>query len=166
MPTYVCRWQNGDFSVVDAISKTEAIIQLDQEANADVADVFLLRNFMVHFTLRKKAEYLDETIPVELESFGEETEEFLTTRLYPVYSKTLFEVNEALPDNEPDHETVSDQEYQKALSKVTSALQTERKRRQGTKKPNWSEDPEIRHCQELTDMPKALAARLKKEARE
>ena len=85
--------------------------------------------------------------------------EFLTTRLYPVYSRTLFEVNEALPDEEPENETASDQEYQEALSKITGALETERKRRQGAKKPDFSDDPEIRHCQELTGMPKALATR-------
>jgi hypothetical protein len=116
MSTYICRWPNGDFSIVDAASKEDAIIRLDEEGNAEVADLFPLRNFMVHFTLREKLGNWEETVPVELESFDDKTEEFLTTHLYPVYSKTLFEVNEALPDDEPNDETVSNQKQQEALS--------------------------------------------------
>ena len=164
MSIYICRWPNGNFSVVDAASKEDAIERLDEEGHADVADLFPVRKFMAHFALHKEAQYLDQPVPVELESFGEDTVEFLTTRLYPVYSKTLFEVNEALPDEEPEDETVSDQERNEALSRVTGALETERKRREGAKKPDLSDDAEIRRCQKLTDMPRVLATRLKEEA--
>lgn len=156
MSIYVCRWQNGDFSVVEAVSREDAIAHLDQVGNAEVADLFPLRKFMVHFALCKEVRDLEQTIPVELESFGEETEEFLSTRIYSVYNKTLSGVAEDLPADE----TVSDQEYQQALSKVTDGLERERKRRWGTNKPHLSEDPAIRKCQELTGMPKVLAERL------
>ena len=155
MSIYVCRWPNGDFSVVAAASIEDAIVRLDEVGNAEKADLFPLRKFMVNFKLRKKVEDLAETIPVELEDFAEMTEEFLITHVYPVYTKTLFEVTEGLPDGE-----VSDQEYQEALSQVANSLEAERKRREGAKKPDLSEDPVVRHCQELTDMPRVLVERL------
>jgi hypothetical protein len=127
MSIYVCRWPNGDFSVVDAASRKDAIVRLDEVGNGEVADLFRFREFMVHFQLREKVENLDEPIPVELEGFAEEMKEFLCTHLYPVYSKALFEVIENLPDDE----MTSDRENQPALSKITDALETERERRSG-----------------------------------
>jgi len=156
MSIYVCRWPNGDFSVVDAASRKDAIVRLDEVGNGEVADLFRFREFMVHFQLRDKVENLDEAIPVDLEGFAEEMKEFLSTHLYPVYSKALFEVVENLADDE----TISDRKNQQALSKITDALETERERRSGTKKADLSENPLIRSCQEVADVPKVLAERL------
>ena len=156
MSIYVCRWPNGDFSVVDAASRKDAIVRLDEVGNAELADLFRFREFMVHFQLREKVENLDEPVAVELEGFGEEMKEFLSTHVYPVYSKALFEVVENLPDDV----TISDPENQQALSKITDALETERQRRSGTKKADLSDNPLIRCCQEVADMPKVLAKRL------
>jgi|SRR5579864_2768905 len=156
MSIYVCRWPNGDFSVVDAASRKAAIVLLDEVGNAEVADLFRFRRFMVHFQLRDKVENLEEPFPFELEDFGEEAKEFLSTHVYPVYSNAQFPVIENLPVDE----TISDRENQLALSKVTDALEVERNRRVGKQKSDLSENPLIRRSQEVTGMPKALAERL------
>jgi hypothetical protein len=73
MPIYLCRWQNGDFSAVSASSKNDAIVLLDEVGNAEVCELFTMKNFMVHFRLKQETDEIDEIIPVELEGFGEET---------------------------------------------------------------------------------------------
>jgi hypothetical protein len=44
MPVYLCRWPNGDLTVVGASNKQEAIGLLDEFGNADHAEFFKLRN--------------------------------------------------------------------------------------------------------------------------
>src|SRR5215472_10389383 len=97
MPLFICRWQNGDFSAVSAASRDEAMELLDEVGNADVADVFTVRNFMVHFQLKEEADDVEELVPVELEGFGEETYDILRQRVYPVYSKASDEADEDWP---------------------------------------------------------------------
>ena len=53
MPLFICRWQNGDFSAVSASSREEAMELLDEVGNADVAEMFAAKRFMVHFQLKK-----------------------------------------------------------------------------------------------------------------
>ena len=84
-PFYICRWQNGDFSAVNAASKTAAIALLDEVGNAETCELFTAKNFMVHFRLKQKADEIDDFVPVELEGFGETIGEILCNRLYPVY---------------------------------------------------------------------------------
>src|SRR6266566_8647460 len=86
MPLFICRWQNGEFSAVSASSRAEALELLDEIGNADVADVFTAKRFMVHFHLKKQIENAEDPVPVDLEGFGEETYDTLCDRVYPVYS--------------------------------------------------------------------------------
>jgi hypothetical protein len=83
MPLFTCRWQNGDFSAVSAASRDEAMELLDEVGNADVADLFTVKNFMVHFQLKTEADNMEEPVPVELEGFGDGTYEMLCERVYP-----------------------------------------------------------------------------------
>jgi hypothetical protein len=83
MPLYICRWQNGDFSAVSASSRAEAIELLDEVGNAEVCELFAVKNFMVHFRLKEKTDELDDFVPVELEGFGEGTEDILCNHVYP-----------------------------------------------------------------------------------
>jgi hypothetical protein len=87
VPLFICRWQNGDFSAVSAASRDEAMELLDEVGNADVADLFTTKNFMVHFQLKTEADNMEDAVPVELEDFGDETYEMLFERVYPVYCK-------------------------------------------------------------------------------
>ncbi len=81
MPLFICRWQNGDFSAVSASSRAEALELLDEVSNADVADVFKAKRFMVHFQLKKQIDDVEDPVPVDLEGFGEETYETLCERV-------------------------------------------------------------------------------------
>ena len=97
MPLFICRWQNGDFSGVRAASREEAMELLDDFGNADVADLFTVKNFMVHFQLKTEADNMEEPVPVELEDFGDGTYEMLCERVYPVYGKVSEKVVDDLP---------------------------------------------------------------------
>jgi hypothetical protein len=47
MPLHICRWQNGDFSAVSAASRKDAIAPLDEVENAELCELFTMKNFMV-----------------------------------------------------------------------------------------------------------------------
>jgi hypothetical protein len=66
MPLFICRWQSGDFSAVSASSREEAMELLDEVGNADVAEVFTAKMFMVHFQLKKQVDSVEEPVPVDL----------------------------------------------------------------------------------------------------
>ncbi len=79
---YLCRWPNGEFSIVKAASKREAIIHLDEWAGAHPSWLVLLESFMVDFRL-------DDSGQIELNSFGEETGDFIRTHCYPELDAVL-----------------------------------------------------------------------------
>jgi hypothetical protein len=73
---YLCRWPNGDFSVVKAESKRNALVQLDEWAGALASWLIPLDTFMADFRL-------DDLGGMELKEFGEETKDFIRSRCYP-----------------------------------------------------------------------------------
>jgi hypothetical protein len=79
---YLCRWPNGDFSVVKADSRREAIIQLDEWAGAEPAWLAPMDECMIDFRLNDHAE-------IELLEFGEETTDFIWERCYPALRAVL-----------------------------------------------------------------------------
>ena len=85
MPLYLCRWPNGDCSVVWARNKEDAIVELDQVGNAEGCPLIPLREFQVHFRLTDEEK-------LEYESLGEGTSEGLFALAYPVLMQTLDEV--------------------------------------------------------------------------
>src|SRR5438132_3970807 len=121
MPLFICRWQNSDFSAVSASSREEAMELLDEVGNADVADLFTAKRFMVHFQLRKEVDSLEEPVPVSFEGFGEETYDTLCERIYPVYSKASMRVHNDLHAKVD----VPKEEYDAALKVLNDALVTE-----------------------------------------
>jgi hypothetical protein len=48
---YLCRWPNGEFSVVKAENKRDAMVQLDQWAGAHVSWLVALETFLADFRL-------------------------------------------------------------------------------------------------------------------
>jgi hypothetical protein len=82
MPVFLCRWQNGDFSVVKAANKEDAIEFLDEVANAEDCSVTAIRDFMAHFRLRDDGEF-------ELERFGEATHSDIMESSYGVLDKAF-----------------------------------------------------------------------------
>ena len=77
MALYLCRWQNGDFSVVQARNRQHAVELLDEEANAEGLPLQAITDFMVHFRLTDEG-------TVELEGFGEEFGDYVRERIHPV----------------------------------------------------------------------------------
>jgi hypothetical protein len=162
MPLYICRWQNGDFSAVSAVSKSDAIELLDEVGNAEVCELFTVKNFMVHFRLKQETDELDDFVPVELEGFGEETVDILSERVYPAYFKAAITEGE----NWPDEENASGEDVDAVLRSLNQALVKERTRQWRGKRPKISDDPDAAHLQKAgLDLPKSMAERTVKEHR-
>jgi len=77
MAVYLCRWPNGEFSIVSARNKSEAIILLDEWGNAEQAKVSLMRDCMFDFRL-------DDDGEIELTEVGEATQELIRRKCHPV----------------------------------------------------------------------------------
>lgn len=73
---YLCRWPNGDFSIVGASTKREAILALDEWAGAHPSQVHALSSFKADFRLTDEGE-------IELTEFGEETSDLIWETCYP-----------------------------------------------------------------------------------
>ena len=62
-----------------ARNRESAIIELDEVGDAELGELFTVKNFMVHFKLKEEIpEDTDELLPVDLEDFGEETYDALS----------------------------------------------------------------------------------------
>jgi hypothetical protein len=73
---YLCRWPNGDFSLVTASTRREALVALDEWGRAHPTQLFPLDSCLVDFRLNDQGE-------IELERFGEETERLVWETCYP-----------------------------------------------------------------------------------
>ena len=89
MPFFLCRWPNGDCSAVLASSEQDALIKLDEVANAEGCPLVRLDDFQVHFHLTDDGE-------LALESFGEVTEEEVWEFSYPI-------LDGVVPAEAPEH---------------------------------------------------------------
>jgi hypothetical protein len=76
MPLYLCRWENGDFSIVQAKNKDHALEMLDEINNAEGLPLYPITDFMAHFRLTGGG-------TVELEGFGEEFGDHVRERVHP-----------------------------------------------------------------------------------
>ena len=111
MPLYLCRWPNGDVSIVMARNKTDAIIQLDEFDNAEYAEISRLNEFLVDFRL-------DNEGHLELAGLGEATENTIMQTAFP-------ELEAALTSDELLALKPESPQYRK---KVREAVEWERKR--------------------------------------
>lgn len=158
MPLFICRWQNGDFSAVSARSRAEAEDLLDEVGNADGAEVFTVKNFMVHFRLKEKPDDLNDLMPIEFEGFGEETYSMLCEDIYPIYEKAVMDTGVGLGEIPADLR-------EEALKTLNEALITERNRNWGMKQPEQSDDPAVANLQKQLDMPKSAVESFVNEGR-
>jgi hypothetical protein len=79
---YLCRWPNGEFSVVRADSKRDALVQLDEWAGAEAEWLVPLETFMADFRL-------DDEGTMEFNEFGEGTNDFIREHCYPELEAVL-----------------------------------------------------------------------------
>ena len=117
MPVFLCRWPNGDVSIVAARNKDDAIVILDEFANADEADIYQLKEFLVDFRLANDGS-------LELSQFGGGTYDEIMKKAFPELDKT-FMSDELHGLNEHS------QAYKSA---IRTAVASERKRLWGKKK--------------------------------
>src|ERR1700732_1704355 len=82
MAIYLCRWPNGEFSVVSAKTKSDAIELLDEWGNAEQASLFRMPDCMFDFRL-------DDDGQIELADIGEATYDHILRTCYPELEKTL-----------------------------------------------------------------------------
>jgi len=79
---YLCRWPNGEFSIVNATTKDDAIVLLDEWGNAEQASLKRMPDCMFDFRLRDDGE-------IELGDIGEATYDFIMETCYPELEKAL-----------------------------------------------------------------------------
>jgi hypothetical protein len=84
MAMYLCRWPNGEFSIVSAATKSDAIVLLDEWGNAEQASLKRMPGCMFDFRLRDDGE-------IELADIGEATYDFILGTCYPELEKALSE---------------------------------------------------------------------------
>jgi hypothetical protein len=82
MPIYLCRWPNGEFSIVNAKTKDEAIELLDEWGNAEQALLTRMTDCMFDFRLTDEGR-------VELANISEYAEERIMRTCYPNLSEVL-----------------------------------------------------------------------------
>lgn len=76
MPLFLCRWPNGDCSIVLARNETDAVERLDEVGNAEGCPITRLSNLQVHFTLTDEARLV-------LDGLGEDAEAQIFEFCYP-----------------------------------------------------------------------------------
>jgi hypothetical protein len=89
MRIFLCRWPNGDFSVVTATSRGDAIDRLDEAGDAETALIQQLDELLVHFTVSDDGE-----IQLADRPFGELTEDVVDNVCYPVLAEARAEIDE------------------------------------------------------------------------
>lgn len=77
---YLCRWPNGEFSLVMAASKRDALVQLDEWASGHPSQLFPMESCMIDFRLSDEGR-------IEFTEFGEDTGDFVWKTAYPALDK-------------------------------------------------------------------------------
>jgi hypothetical protein len=108
MAMYLCRWPNGEFSIVSARTKDDAIELLDEWGNAEQASLTRMADCMFDFRLSDDGQ-------IELAGIGEATEEYIMEACYP-------ELQEALGTAEGDDSGDSQRQIRKAVERERTRL--------------------------------------------
>src|SRR5215469_3712430 len=82
MSIYLCRWTNGDVSIVSASNIADALKAWDEFANADDAVIARMPECSVSLRLNDLGE-------LELGRFGDNTHEFIMETCYPKLAEVL-----------------------------------------------------------------------------
>lgn len=136
MALYLCRWENGDFSIIQAKNREHAIEMLDEVANAEGLPLYALTDFMVHFRLT------DEGV-VELEGFGEIFGDHVRERVHPVLGELDVSPYDAAPEDQ---------------ARIKAAVELERGRLKA--EPSLAPDTELgKHVKAQMDLPTSVINR-------
>ena len=137
MAIYLCRWPNGEFSIVNAKTKNDAIELLDEWGNAEQASLTRMTDCMLDFRLSDDGK-------IELANIAESTEDHIMTICYPDLSNALAKAE--WDDNEQAYS-------EEGRKQVRDAVESERKRL-------WDSQPPAREAETLVgrDIQKQLGA--------
>lgn len=91
MNTYICRWPNGDLSLVAARDRQHAVIRLDEAGDATEAELFETENLLVDFALSDRGH-------LEFEKFGERLYGEVMEQAYPLILKARLEDEDETED--------------------------------------------------------------------
>ena len=145
MATYLCRWPNGEFSIVNAATKDDAVVLLDEWGNAEQASLKRMPDCMFDFRLRDDGE-------IELADIGEATYALIMETCYPELDKAL-----SLADDGSESSNDSEQ--------VRAAVELERTRLWSTQPPAKRAETEIgRDIQKQTGAPSVMVDRIVRQA--
>jgi len=90
---YLCRWPNGEFSVVMAPTRRDALIELDEWAPGYPSLLFPMDSCMVDFGLNDDG-------GIELNQLGEDTEDFIWKTASPALDEARHSKGAIRPDGE------------------------------------------------------------------
>jgi len=148
MPLFLCRWPNGDCSVVWARNTEDAIVELDQVGNAEGCPIVQLRTFQAHLVLTNHGE-------LALEALGDGTGQHMVSSVYPLldtalsdaYGDGVYDSYESLP---PDRRAT-----------IAHAIEKERGRIARDSTQTSAPLTEVgRHIKQQTDAPTVLIDRI------
>ena len=112
MAIYICRWPNGEFSIVSAKTKGDAIELLDEWGNAEQAYLKRMPECMFDFRL-------DDRGQIKLAQIGEATHDYIMETCYPELDELL--TNADWDDELRDHSA-------KGYEQIRAAVEHERNR--------------------------------------
>jgi hypothetical protein len=142
MKAFLCRWPNGDCSVVVANDRTHADSLLDEVDNPDRAELFeLKKSFAIHFRLQTPTpeDGIEAALTLDDQAFSEGLGDELG-RVYPI-------LNEVLTREDATQEMVEE-----AVEQEKNPIYD--------KKPALSSDPRAAAVQTELEMPRSVAERL------
>ena len=145
MAVYLCRWPNGEFSIVSAPNRADAIELLDEWGNAEQAQLSRMESCMFDFRLSDEGD-------IELAQIGEHANEIIMEKCYPVLDETLGTAE--LDDQGHEH-------TQKGYEAIRKAVECERTRLWDNQPPPKEADTELgRDIQRQTDAPSVMVNRI------
>jgi hypothetical protein len=129
---FLCRWPNGDCSVVAATSQRDAIVQLDEFGAAEPAMLHPIAGCMLDFGLTESGD-------LELNEMGEETRAVIYETCYPHLSEMLGSKElEPLYSDSP-----TEREKKTAIERLRVAVETEKKRLWDAETPRGAAKTEL-----------------------
>ena len=145
MAVYLCRWPNGEFSIVSATNRADAIELLDEWGNAEQAQLSRMESCMFDFRLSDEGD-------IELAEISERTYELIMEKCYPVLDETLGTTE--LDERGSEHS-------QKGREEIRKAVQAERTRLWASQPPPKEADTELgRRIQQQTGAPSVMVNRI------
>jgi hypothetical protein len=149
MAMYLCRWPNGEFSIVNANTKNDAIVLLDEWGNAEQAWLKRMPDCMFDFRLTDDGE-------IELGDIGGATRDFIMETCYPELDKV---VSAAEWDDDGSDFSSSGQKQ------IRDAVELERTRLRSSQPPAKDAATELgREIQKQTGAPSVLVDRIVRHA--